>query len=161
MDPRWKISAQDLEMQFNVSSEVVGLINESQEKLSEMRGIVSQITKFISLTEGKDYHSEVKDLGNSIIESIKNVENNLYQNKIETSQDEINYPRKWTNHITHLYDRLTTDDQAPNDGMLDRVKELKSDYEKYINPYQEIVSVDVPNFTKYLREKGAMGIILD
>ena len=148
-------------MQFNVSSEVVGLINESQEKLSEMRGIVSQITKFISLTEGKDYHSEVKDLGNSIIESIKNVENNLYQNKIETSQDEINYPRKWTNHITHLYDRLTTDDQAPNDGMLDRVKELKSDYEKYINPYQEIVSVDVPNFTKFLREKGAMGIILD
>jgi len=161
MDPRWKISAQDLEMQFNVSSEVVGLINESQEKLSEMRGIVTQITKFISLTEGKDYHSEVKDLGNSIIESIKNVENNLYQDKIETSQDEINYPRKWTNHITHLYDRLTTDDQAPNDGMLDRVQELKSDYERYINPYQEIVSVDVPNFTKYLREKGAMGIILD
>ena len=161
MDPRWKISAQDLEMQFNVSSEVVGLINESQEKLSEMRGIVSQITKFISLTEGKDYHKEVKDLGNSIIESIKNVENNLYQDKIETSQDEINYPRKWTNHITHLYDRLTTDDQAPNDGMLDRVQELKSDYEKYINPYQEIVSVDVPNFTKFLREKGAMGIILD
>ena len=161
MDPRWKISAQDLEMQFNVSSEVVGLINESQEKLSEMRGIVSQITKFISLTEGKDYHKEVKDLGNSIIESIKNVENNLYQDKIETSQDEINYPRKWTNHITHLYDRLTTDDQAPNDGMLDRVQELKSDYERYINPYQEIVSVDVPNFTKFLREKGAMGIILD
>ena len=161
MDPRWKISAQDLEMQFNVSSEVVGLINESQEKLSEMRGIVSQITKFISLTEGKDYHKEVKDLGNSIIESIKKVENNLYQDKIETSQDEINYPRKWTNHITHLYDRLTTDDQAPNDGMLDRVQELKSDYERYINPYQEIVSVDVPNFTKFLREKGAMGIILD
>ena len=161
MDPRWKISAQDLEMQFNVSSEVVGLINESQEKLSEMRGIVSQITKFISLTEGKDYHSKVKDLGNSIIESIKKVENNLYQDKIETSQDEINYPRKWTNHITHLYDRLTTDDQAPNDGMLDRVQELKSDYERYINPYQEIVSVDVPNFTKFLREKGAMGIILD
>ena len=83
------------------------------------------------------------------------------RDRIETSQDEINYPRKWTNHITHLYDRLTTDDQAPNDGMLDRVQELKSDYERYINPYQEIISVDVLNFTKFLREKGAMGIILD
>ena len=61
----------------------------------------------------------------------------------------------------HLYDRLTTDDQAPNDGMIERVQELKSDYERYINPYQDIVSVDVPNFTKFLREKGAMGIILD
>ena len=149
MDPRWKISAQDLEMQFNVSSEVVGLINESQEKLSEMRGIVSQITKFISLTEGKDYHKEVKDLGNSIIESIKNVENNLYQDKIETSQDEINYPRKWTNHITHLYDRITTDNQGPNDGMMNRLDELKNDYDRYIEPFDNIINKDL-SWVSYL-----------
>ena len=74
------------------------------------------MSKFINLTDGKDYHDDVKDLGNKIILSIKEIENNLYQDKIETSQDEINYPRKWTNHITHLYDRLTTDDQAPNEG---------------------------------------------
>ena len=31
---------------------------------------------------------------------LRDIEENLYQDKIETSQDEINYPRKWTNHIT-------------------------------------------------------------
>ena len=161
MDPRWKISIDDLEKQHEISSDVITLINESQEKLTEMRGIINQVSKFINLTDGKDYHDDVKDLGNKIILSIKEIENNLYQDKIETSQDEINYPRKWTNHITHLYDRLTTDDQAPNDGMLDRVIELEGNYKKFISPYDKIVKEDVPAFTKFLRDKGAMGIILD
>ena len=58
-----------------------------------------------------------------------------------------------------MYDRLTTDDQAPNDGMLDRVVELEENYKKYISPYDKIIEEDVPAFTKFLREKGAMGII--
>lgn len=161
MDPRWKTSTDDLKKQYEISNDVISLINESQEKLAEMRGIIKQVSNFINLTSGKDYHERVKDLGDKIIMSVKEIENNLYQDKIETSQDEINYPRKWTNHITHLYDRLTTDDQAPNDGMLDRVVELEENYKKHISPYDKIIEEDVPAFTKFLREKGAMGIILD
>ena len=161
MDPRWNISIQDLKKQFDISSKVVSLINESQEKLDEMRGIVNQINKFIKLTEGKEYYNEVKSLGDPIIESIKIIKENLYQDKIETSQDEINYPRKWTNHITHLYDRLTTDDQAPNDGMLKRFDELTINYKKFIEPYDKIVNESLPVFTDFLKEKGALGIILD
>ena len=161
MDPRWNISIQDLERQFDISSKVVTLINESQEKLNEMRGIVDQINKFITLTVGKEFHNDVKSLGNPIIESIKNIEENLYQNKIETSQDEINYPRKWTNHITHLYDRLTTDDQAPNDGMLKRFDELNTNYKNIVGPYDKIINENLPVFTEFLKEKGAMGIIVD
>jgi len=85
----------------------------------------------------------------------------LYQNKIETSQDEINYARKWTNHITHLYDRITTDDQAPNDGMMNRVEELSKDYEKFISPYNTIIDQDLKSFTNFLKDKGVKGIILD
>ena len=161
MDPRWNISIQDLKKQFDISSKVVSLINESQEKLDEMRGIIAQINKFIKLTEGKEYYNEVKRLGIPIIESIENIKKNLYQDKIETSQDEINYPRKWTNHITHLYDRLTTDDQAPNDGMLNRFDELTLNYKKFIDPYDKIVNESLPVFTGFLKEKGALGIILD
>jgi DNA-directed RNA polymerase beta subunit len=161
MDPRWKTSASDLKKQYEISNEVILMINESQEKLAEMRVIIKQVSNYINLTDGKDYHEDVKDLGDRIIKSIKEIESNLYQDKIETSQDEINYPRKWTNHITHLYDRLTTDDQAPNDGMLDRVVELEENYKKYIGPYDKIIKEDVPAFTKFLKDKGAMGIILD
>mgnify|MGYP002819572691 FL=1 len=151
----------DLENQFNTANKVIKMINESQDKLKEMRSITSQIKNFIELTKGNDSHDEIKSLGNKIISKISNIENNLYQNKIETSQDEINYARKWTNHITHLYDRITTDDQAPNDGMMNRVEELSKDYEKFISPYNTIIDQDLKSFTNFLKEKGVKGIILN
>ena len=161
IDPRWDIPMIDLENQFNTANKVIKMINESQDKLKEMRSITSQIKNFIELTKGNDSHDEIKSLGNKIISKISNIESNLYQNKIETSQDEINYARKWTNHITHLYDRITTDDQAPNDGMMNRVEELSKDYEKFISPYNTIIDQDLKSFTNFLKDKGVKGIILD
>ena len=101
------------------------------------------------------------DKGNQIISKLSEIEENLYQNKIETSQDEINYPRKWTNHITHLYDRITTDNQGPNDGMMDRLEELRNDYNKFIEPYNNIISKDLKEFTDSLSQNGILGIVID
>ena len=89
------------------------------------------------------------------------VESELYQNKIKTSQDEINYARKWTNHITHLYDRVTTDIQRPNDGMIKRLDELTKNYNAIISPYKAILENDLNTFTSFLKEKGITGIIID
>jgi photosystem II stability/assembly factor-like uncharacterized protein len=161
VDPRWNVPQNELVKQFEIANEVINMIEESQEKLKEMRNISGQIRNYIKLTDGKDYHNQVKKDGEEILEKIKSIEENLYQEKIETSQDEINYARKWTNHITHLYDRITTDNQEPNDGMINRVEELRLDYERYIMPYNDIINMDLKNFTNMLNEKGVKGIILD
>ena len=126
-----------------------------------MRNITSQIKTYISLTEGKDFYMSIKSSGDKIISKLREIEENLYQSKIETSQDEINYARKWTNHITHLYDRITTDNQAPNDGMMNRLEELRNDYNKFIEPYNTIISKDLKEFTESLSENGIHGIVID
>ena len=136
------------------------MINESQEKLTEMRSIIKQIKSYINLTEDNKAHQEIEILGNNVVKKILRIENNLYQNKIETSQDEINYARKWTNHITHLYDRITTDNQAPNDGMIKRLDELKENYNNFMKPYEEIIKKDLKNFTEYLEKNNIERIIL-
>ena len=161
IDPRWNIPLNDLEKQFNTANQVIGMINESQERLTEMRSIVSQIKNYIKLTKGNEMHQKIKNLGNKIVEKILQIEDNLYQNKIETSQDEINYARKWTNHITHLYDRITTDNQAPNDGMMKRLDELKENYINFMKPYNEIIEKDLKEFTEYLEQNNVDRIILN
>jgi len=160
-DPRWDIPLDDLKKQFVSANEVKSMIEKSQEKLSEMRSIMNQINSLIKLTKNKETHEMIKKFGNEIIDKISSIENNLYQNKIETSQDEINYERKWTNHITHLYNRITTDNQAPNDGMVNRVKELKDNYDKIIKPYNQIINIDLKKFTQYLKENNIERIIID
>ena len=161
IDPRWNIPKSDLEKQFNTANEVISMIEESQEKLSEMRSITNQIINLINLTKNNEAYLMIKKYGNEIVGKISNVENSLYQNKIETSQDEINYARKWTNHITHLYDRITTDNQAPNDGMIKRVKELKDNYKKIMEPYNDIINNDLKRFKEYLEENNIERIIID
>ena len=151
----------DLIKQYETANIVIDMIEESQDKLTEMRNITSQIRTYISLTEGKDFHDAIKASGNEIISKLREIEENLYQSKIETSQDEINYARKWTNHITHLYDRITTDNQAPNDGMMNRLEELRNDYNKFIEPYNTIISKDLKDFTDSLSENGIQGIVID
>ena len=161
IDPRWNIAIEELVKQFNSAMIVKDMINESQEKLNEIRNISNQINTFINLTKEKDFHQEIKESGNNIITKLKKIEENLYQDKIETSQDEINYPRKWMNHITHLYDRITTDDQEPNDGMINRLNELQNDYKKYIEPYKEILDNDLKDFSRILSANGVKGIIIN
>ena len=65
------------------------------------------------------------------------------------------------NHITHLYDRITTDDQEPNDGMINRLDELKSDYQRFIEPYDKIINGDLKEFTEILSSNGVKGIIIN
>ena len=161
IDPRWNIAREELVKQFNSAMIVKDMIEKSQEKLNEIRNISDQINTFINLTKEKDFHEEIKESGNNIISKLREIEENLYQNKIETSQDEINYPRKWMNHITHLYDRITTDDQEPNDGMINRLDELKSDYQKFIEPYDKIINGDLKDFTDILSSNGVKGIIIN
>ena len=161
IDPRWNIAREELVKQFNSAMIVKDMIEKSQEKLNEIRNISDQINTFINLTKEKDFHEEIKESGNNIISKLREIEENLYQNKIETSQDEINYPRKWMNHITHLYDRITTDDQEPNDGMINRLDELKSDYQKFIEPYDKIINGDLKEFTDILSSNGVKGIIIN
>ena len=161
VDPRWDVSNADLQNQFDIANQVIKLINESQKKLSEMRQITTQIKNYITLTKEKEFNDDIKQLGNKVIEKIVAIESELYQNKIKTSQDEINYARKWTNHITHLYDRVTTDIQRPNDGMIKRLDELTKNYNTIISPYKAILENDLNSFTSFLKEKGVTGIIID
>jgi DNA-directed RNA polymerase beta subunit len=161
VDPRWDVSKADLQNQFDIANQVIKLINESQKKLNEMRQITTQIKSYITLTKEKEFSDDIKQLGNKVIEKIVSIESELYQNKIKTSQDEINYARKWTNHITHLYDRITTDIQRPNDGMIKRLDELTKNYNAIISPYKAILENDLNTFTSFLKEKGIAGIIID
>ena len=78
IDPRWDIPESDLIKQYETANIVIDMIEESQEKLTEMRNITSQIRTYISLTEGKEFHDAIKASGNEIISKLREIEENLY-----------------------------------------------------------------------------------
>ena len=45
--------------------------------------------------------------------------------------------------------------------MVNRVKELKDNYDKIIKPYNQIINIDLKKFTQYLKENNIERIIID
>ena len=42
-----------------------------------------------------------------------------------------------------------------------QLSKLRLDYKRFIKPYNDIINMDLKNFTKMLNEKGVKGIIID
>ena len=45
--------------------------------------------------------------------------------------------------------------------MMDRLEELRNDYNKFIEPYNNIISKDLKEFTDSLSQNGILGIVID
>ncbi len=159
-DPRWEnITVADYQEQYDFAQEIKSLINESQNHIRAMRSAKAQIENTASKAMQAGYSESIKAEGEAIISSLNALEEDLFQNKILTSQDEINFPRKWTNHIARLYRVVVDDDDKPTGGMRERYQDLKQQYENYIAPLDEVMNSKIPGFNKMLQSEGVPNII--
>ena len=85
----------------------------------------------------------------------------IYQRKIEVSQDEINYPRKYTNHIIRLYRLLTKQDTGPTQGTSERWEDLKIAFKPFVKTYATFIDEDMKSFLKTLKENEIPVILFD
>ncbi len=162
IDPRWEgITTADFQKQFDMSVEVRALIDESQDNIRAIRAVRNQLNDISDRAIKAGYSSSIKEQSQAIIEKLDALEDDLFQNKIETSQDEINYPRKWTNNIARLYQVLVGDDNKPTGGMVERWEDLKAEYEVFIAPYDGIMSNDVKAFNDLLAQENVSRIIVN
>ena len=124
-----------------------------------IRSVRAQLKELSDRAIKAGYGSTIKTQSQSIIEKLDALEDDLFQNKIETSQDEINYPRKWTNHIARLYQVLIGDDHRPTGGMVERWDDLRMQYESLIAPLDGIMT-DVQAFNDLLSTEEVARIIV-
>jgi hypothetical protein len=160
-DPRWDdITEADYQAQFDLAREMSQLITQSQKQLKNIRSVREQLQQVKTLTSEADYAAEVKSKIQPIDEKLEAVAQALFQEKIKTTQDEINYARKFTNHIARLYRVVIEDNHRPTGGMLERWEDLQADYREIIAPLEEVMQNDIPQFNQWLKAQKAEGVII-
>jgi hypothetical protein len=128
---------------FRLADEIANLITKSQKQLSTLRGIRKQLKTWVEfLDQGAD--STAIKQATKIIEQAKELEDSIYQDQIETSQDEINYRRLLTNHLIRLYRVVIDQNNRPSQGELERWVDLKKDYENFEMNYQNFLQQEMP-----------------
>ncbi|MEZ4849897.1 MAG: glycosyl hydrolase [Bacteroidia bacterium] len=159
-DPRWDfISDQDLKLQFSLALEVRQMIEDSHKMIKVLRSMRKQALEKTELAVEAGHNRSLKQAANTFGEKLTALEDKLIQNKVESSQDAINYPRKFSNHIGRLYSVLIGLDSKPTGGVLERFQELKAEYQAFSAEFDDLINRELVDFNLLLQKEKVLPII--
>lgn len=159
-DPRWEVSDRDLMANFKLAFEVAALLTKSQRQIQNLRSIREQIKQTNTILESRSEFPELQEAGRELSEQALLLEDMIYQRQIETSQDEINYPRKFTNHLIRLYRVVIGQNDEPSAGELERWTDLQKDYQPFEKAYKGLIESDLPAYQRAVEETEIPYILL-
>lgn len=161
IDPRWdEITPDGLKQKFELEQNVISLIEDSQGLIKEIRSIRDQANSISKMAVDAGHDQRLKELASDLDKALSNVEDKLIQNRIETTQDEINFPRVFSNHIVRLFRVIVDEHNAPTGGMLERWEDLQKNYETIKNEYDAIKGNQFLSFNNALIEEKVDRIII-
>ncbi len=160
-DPRWKdVSQADYESQYDMAVEMIGMIDESHQIIKNLRAIRGQVTTISKLGKQAGYPKSIAEAVTKLDVKLTAVEDKVIQNKAKSSQDAINYPRVFTNHIGRLYGVLANAHARPTGGVIERYEDLKVEYKGITDEYQELIDAVMPAFNSLLEQEKVSRLII-
>jgi len=87
------------------------------------------------------------------------IEDKIIQNKVKTTQDAINYPRKFMNHVGRVYSVHIYNQGPPTGGVLERWADVQAEYAA-IRKELKAALAKVEEFNQLLKKKGVAHIIV-
>ena len=160
-DPRWKdISQEDYQAQLDLGLEISAMIAEAHQRIKNLRSLREQINNTAKLAVESGHNKAIKELADEMDKQLTAVEDQLIQNKSEVSQDNINYPRVFSNHIGRVYTVLIYDQHRPTGGVLERYEDVKKEYAGIVADYEKVLKEEVPKFNALLEKEKVARLIL-
>lgn len=140
LDPNWEKSKPDYAKQYALAKDIANLIDKSQGELQHLRDLRAT---FKTIQAQKGVGKELKDELADLSKKAKNLEDMIFQDKIKSSQDEINYERRFCNHIVRLYRVVVGQHGEPTAGEYERWKDVQKGYTPFEKGYTNFVTNDI------------------
>lgn len=156
-DPRWTdVTPEAYKEQLEMCLEIREIISISQKCIENIRAVKEQMASISEYSQIK----EVEDLSKQLQEQLTSVEDQLIQNKAEVSQDNINYPRVFSNRIGRLYSVVVQSHNRPTDGAKERFEDLKVLYKNIREAYDQVMKHTISTFNQIISEKNINNLII-
>lgn len=161
IDPRWtEVTAADFKKQYDMGVDIANLIDESHKVIANLRAIRTQANDIATMAKKAGYSEVLVTSAEELDKKLTDVEGMIIQNKVETSQDAINYPRKFSNHAGRLYSVLVNGDGKPTGGVIERYEDVKKEYSGIRTAYQQVLANEFAAFNKLLAKEKVARIII-
>lgn len=149
-DPRTEATQADLQARFNFLMDINQTVDETHDAIRHMRLVRKQIHGLNKRLDTLE-HKNIIQAGKDIDSLMTVIENELYQTKLKSNQDMLNFPIKLNNKLAHLSALAEMTAERPTEQMLAVREELKAAIEKNLEAWKKIKEEDIPAYDKMIR----------
>lgn len=134
----------DLHEQFALAMRINERVSDANRAVIRIREIKDSISKRI----GQTTNAKVKAAGEALIEKLTDVEGEIYQYRLRSSQDPLNYPIRLNNKLAALQGTVESGDYRPTDQSYAVFKELSARLDTQLARLEALVKTDLAAFEK-------------
>ncbi|HEX7118872.1 MAG TPA: hypothetical protein VF212_08800 [Longimicrobiales bacterium] len=150
-DPRLThVSQADLEAQFELAMRIRDRTSDANEAVLLIRGIKEQVDARIEAADDDD----IRKAGESLNAALSAIEGEIYQVRLESRQDPLNFPIKLNNKIAALLGVVESGDGRPTEQSYTVFEALSERLEAQLQALEEVLANELAAFNRRLRERG-------
>ena len=153
MDPRSEGTQEDRVAQFNFLKAVRDKVDETHDAIRHMRATRSQISALIERLE-KEEHLELFEASGALDSSMVAIEEVLYQRKLKSNQDMLNYPIKLNNKLAHVGSLASMGIYRPTDQMEGVRQDISAKIDEALNKWYALRDEQLPEFNALIRSSN-------
>jgi hypothetical protein len=150
LDPRTEGTASDRVAQFEFLKAVRDKVDETHDAIRNMRATRDQIAALLERLDGDKYvalFAEAEALDSTMIA----IEEVLYQTKLKSNQDMLNYPIKLNNKLAHVGSLASMGIYRPTDQMIGVKEDLSAKIDVELDAWYVLRDDLLPAFNALIR----------
>ena len=140
----------DLQAQFTLAKQISDRVSDANRAVIRIRDIKTQVNERI----GKATDAGIKTAGQGLIDKLTEVEGEIYQHRLRSGQDPLNYPIRLNNKLAALQGTVESGDYGPTAQALAVFKELSGRLDKQLARLDAVVKSDLAEFNRQLTGAG-------
>lgn len=160
-DPRTSGTIADIKAQFDFAIAVRDKLNETHKAIKNIRTVRDQVNRVTDPMKDKKELKDVVDMGKSITDDMKKIEESLYQTKNRSGQDPLNFPIRLNNKLGALASEVDGSDYHPTEQVKTVYKELSDKIDLQLNNLRQIMKDKLPKFNELVRQKQVSAVTVE
>ena len=150
LDPRTEGTADDRQAQFAFLLQIRNKLDETHDAIRAMRTLKDQISGLKSRIDNEKFSKVIAE-GERLDSLMTDIEKVLYQTKLKSNQDMLNYPIMLNNKLAHVASLASMGIYRPTEQMIKVASEITKKIDIELQKWYAIQKNDIPDYNELIR----------
>ena len=153
-DPRLQVTGAEYQAQFDFLAGLSHKLTETHRAITRIREAKSQLAAIEKRVKGGEQFVDLLESATALKATLSDIEETLYQTKMESRQDPLNFPIRLNDKLAGLMSLVSRGDHAPSDSTIAVRDQLVTAIDAELERLSQVMNNDVAAFNKKAAAAG-------